>query len=195
MRNKNHGMTLVELSIAVILLSLLVLSYHGIDYFTRGHTIDANRRVKMQNELAFVLEHMSKNVQLGIGYGLGGTGGSQPPLVTLADGFRVRVDINTPQTPSDLTDDTSVDYTLTGNSLSCSLGSEVLATHIVSGVGLSSGGVPADPDKGFYVDLSEDGTVIEVGLVARWYPTQARSSENPEVIMKNKMYTRCASTK
>jgi len=64
---RNKSVTLLELLIAIVLLSVLVLGLTSIDVFSRHHVISSDRRSKLQNELYLILEHMTKNVGLAIG--------------------------------------------------------------------------------------------------------------------------------
>lgn len=63
----NKGVTLAELIIAVILLSVVVLTVSSIDRFSRFHLATSQRRAELQNLVSYVLEHMSKNFVNAIG--------------------------------------------------------------------------------------------------------------------------------
>ncbi len=180
------SVTLVELLIAVTLISLVALGFSSLDIFSRYHVISADRRSKLQNELSYALEDVHKNL-------LYGTGNyDNPPLVQLIDGFKVRVDNNSVQTPQDFSDDTWVSYTLSGNQFSSSA-SGVLASHILSGVEFTA--TPSNPASGLYILFSNNNTVVEVGLVARWKPGEAQSIDNPQAAMKSRIYTRNSAAK
>jgi len=56
------SITLLELLIAITLLSVIVLGFTSIDLFSRFHVLTADRRAKVQNEVSYVLEHMAKNI-------------------------------------------------------------------------------------------------------------------------------------
>lgn len=60
-------MTLMELMIAVILLSLIALGFSSIAMFSHMQMITTDRRAKAQNEATFVLEHMNKEIPRAIG--------------------------------------------------------------------------------------------------------------------------------
>ena len=184
MSQRIRGVTLSELLIAIVLMSLVILGFSSIDLFSRHHVIISDRRIKVQNEASFCLEHMAKNVLQGVGNII------QQPLERItngANGFRVRVDLNTPPTPAILTDDTWISYTLSNNTLSCSLNNETLSTLIVSGVVF--GQMPSNPDSGFYINLTDNNTLIEIGLVARHQPNTLPSVDNPQITMKTRLYT------
>lgn len=176
------SVTLLELLIAISLLGILLLAFTSIDLFSRYHVLTADRRAQVQNEASSVIEHMTKNVLQGVGNII------QPPLEQINNGFRVRVDLRTPPTPAILTDDTWISYTLSGNTLSCSLNNETLSTFIVSGVVF--GQMPSNPNSGFYINLTDNNTLIEIGLVARYRPNNSFSVDNPQITMKTRLYTR-----
>lgn len=181
------ALTLIELLIAISLLSVIVLGFSSIDSFARYQVMSSDRRAKLQNELSFALEHMSKNIMRGIG------DVSSPPLESITNGFRVNVDRNNPPTPGNLGDDTWIRYTLSGNTLRCSLDNEILSTHIVSGV--VTGIMPSNPANGFYINLTDNSIVIEIGLVARWQPAVASSIDNPQITMRSQIQTRSSSAR
>jgi hypothetical protein len=186
----NKSVSLVELLIASTLIILIAVGFTGIDIFSRHHVINAERRVKMQNELAYTLETVNKAVTRGIGdY-------NNPPLALLANGFQVRVDDNSPGTPRDYGDDTLVNFTLSGNDLKYQVGAgpeEILASHILPGVNFGS--LPPNPADGFYIQLSNNDTMLEIALVARWKPNEASSIDNPQVSMKSNISARSSAAK
>ncbi len=63
----NKAVTLAELIIAVVLLSVVVLTVSSIDRFSRFHLRTSQRRAELQNIVSYVLEHMSKNLISAIG--------------------------------------------------------------------------------------------------------------------------------
>lgn len=188
--NLKKSVTLVELIIAISLFGVLVVAFTSFDTYSRQHVIVSDRRARLQNELAYALEQMSK-------YVLQGTGNfNNQPLQQTTNGFRIRVDLHNPPTPADLSDDTWISYTLSGNTLSCSLNSQTLSTHIISNV--SYGSLPtSNPAAGFYYYFTDSNTMVEIGLVGRWDPSplSAISVDNPQVVMKTKVYTRCSSAR
>ena len=192
------GVTLLELLISIALLALIVYGVGSINLFSNYHIISSDRRMKLQNELSFCLEHMSKNISRGVGTF------TQPPLEQLGTtGFRVRIDPN--GTPADLTDDLWVEYSLAASTskLSCHYaaagvhpptipGDEILSdNHLMQGV--VYGVMPDDPGNspsGMYINLTDNYTVVEVGLIARQdpSPSQNESLNNPQAQMKMRLY-------
>jgi Tfp pilus assembly protein PilW len=62
-----QGISLVELIIAIILLSIIILTVTNIQVFSKYHLFTSDRRVKLQNEASLGLEHMTKQVARAIG--------------------------------------------------------------------------------------------------------------------------------
>ena len=190
MPKKICGLSLIELLISIILMSLVVLGFSSIDLFSRHHVISSDRRVKVQNEISYAIEYMSKYVQQSIG------DFNNPPIKRYPPsgpkkGFRVNVDLNLPQTPSDLSDDTWVDFRLVGNRLRAreSGPNEILTEKIIDGVVTTV--MPEIPDQGFYVRITDpgpdQGTAVDIGLVGRYNPTVAASPDNPQISMKTRL--------
>lgn len=65
--NHKIGVTLFELLIAITLIASIVLVLCSIDLFSRHQVISSDRRIKSQNEVSYVLEHMSKEISMAIG--------------------------------------------------------------------------------------------------------------------------------
>lgn len=61
------GMTLLELLIAISLLSLIILALASINTFSHYHVLTAQYRSKVQNEASLILEHMTKQIGNAIG--------------------------------------------------------------------------------------------------------------------------------
>jgi len=197
--NLNKSVTLIELIIAVSLFGVLVVAFTSFDTYSRHHVIVSDRRARLQNELAYALEQMSK-------YVLQGTGNfNNQPLQQTTNGFRVRVDywpysspVQTP-TPQNLNDDLWFNFSLNANTLSsictqvtpgvspaCPF-AETLSTRIIAGV--VYGPIPSNPTSGFYINFTDSNTMVEVGLVGRWNLSSAVSVDNPQVVMKSKVYS------
>lgn len=182
-----HAVTLLELLIALILVAMMAVGFSSIDRFSRHHVITADYQAKLQNELAYTMQHIAKRVQVGIG------DNANPPLFYYPNsaaptGFSVRVDAS--NTPANLNDDQIWRYFRNGNNfevLSCVGGvcspSEVLISgHLVNnsvkGIMPSSGAL-----SGLYLLLepASRDTVINVGLVVRQRPLEDVSATNPQV--------------
>ena len=185
--NRRTGITLLELIIAISLLGVLALAFTSIQSFSQYHAIGSDRRAKVQNELSFVLEHIAKNIQRASGdY-------NNPPIQTVANGFRVRVDVNTTPTPSTYADDTWYNYVLSGNTLSCN--GEVLTTRLVSGTN-SNYPTSAPAGRGFNFGLPDGGmTCLALMLRGRYFPANAVNIDNPETMMGSRFCTASSASK
>jgi Tfp pilus assembly protein PilW len=67
MHKNLKAITLMELLIAVILMTIVVLGLTNIDFFSRFHLISADRRANLQNEVSYILEHMVRQISQAIG--------------------------------------------------------------------------------------------------------------------------------
>jgi hypothetical protein len=76
--NKLHAITLIELLIALVLLSMIILGIANIEIFCKHVFMGADRKTKVSNEVTYVVEHMSKHIGMAVG------DDSQPPVDTLA---------------------------------------------------------------------------------------------------------------
>ncbi|MFH1457900.1 MAG: prepilin-type N-terminal cleavage/methylation domain-containing protein [Candidatus Omnitrophota bacterium] len=91
---KIPGVTLIELIIAIVLISFIVLGIANIDTFFHFHVLNADRRIKIQYETSISLEHMTKEMVRAIG------DTNKPPVTLLLPsgsiyrGIRVWVDEN-----------------------------------------------------------------------------------------------------
>jgi len=62
MRTKVKGFTLLELIIALILFSIIVLAFTNFELFGRYQLISSDRRAKLQNEVSRLIDHVSKHI-------------------------------------------------------------------------------------------------------------------------------------
>ena len=193
------SISLIELLICIMVLATMVLSFHSLETYGHTQVMSADRRTKVQNSLAYCLEHMSKYVQQANG------NKNSPPIKLYPDvapytGFQVRFDCGaqwvtgnplTPQTSSDLSDDVWIYYTLNSATHELSAGCsgancgkcspehsvpatpEILSKKIVANFNNSV--LPVSPADGFYAVVNADplvGNFVDVGLVGRYYPDQ-----------------------
>lgn len=208
------SLTLIELLIAIGLLSVIILAISNIDVFTRFHTISADRRAKLQNEVSILLEHMTKEISKAIGNEMS-TGAGTVVFITnnLPNDALIRVYIDAngngrreaERSNPNPTDDHWLAYRYDGsgspsnqnqlrycgrcqdNSCNFSLcmdGEEILSDRI-------SGFVPFKPeDSDFYLTYN----YVDIQLASCWQPAQAASPDNPEVVMRAKIKMPSVST-
>lgn len=67
MKSYNLGFTIMELIIAIIILSFIILGINGIAVFTRNNVVTADRRAKLQNDVSRVIDHVSRMSNAAIG--------------------------------------------------------------------------------------------------------------------------------
>lgn len=209
--NTTKSLTLIELIVSIIIVTMTVLSFYSLETFSHGQMINSERRVRVQNQLAYALEHMSKYVQQANG------DKNNPPIIYYPNpltptGFQVKYDCNSIQTPSDSTDDVWIYYTLNSSNHELSTGcsgancgscspdrpvppvfpGEVLSNKIIANFDNSI--MPANPTKGFYVQVDSLGNLVDVGLVGRYDTSSSSALANPQVEMKTKIICNNSST-
>jgi len=59
--------TILELLISMIILSILVIIFAAIELFSHTHVLTIDRRAKVQNDLAYIMEHSTKQIAKAIG--------------------------------------------------------------------------------------------------------------------------------
>jgi Tfp pilus assembly protein PilV len=170
MPKKKYGLSLIELLVSVVLMSLVLLGFFTIDLFSRNHVVTADRRAKVQNDISNALEHMSKYIQRSNG------NRNRNAIQALANGFRVYIDLR--NTPSVFTDDGYLDYTLSGNTLSVTCTPNGGTCPFTSPENLSNKVIAG----GFYVNITDFGTEAEIGLTGRYVPTLAADLGNPQIL-------------
>jgi Tfp pilus assembly protein PilV len=89
-RHREKAVTLIELLIAALLLSMIIVGFASVDIFSRNQVLRSSRITQLQNEASFVMDHMTKFVSNAIG------DINNVPVHFYTDnrGFRVRYDSN-----------------------------------------------------------------------------------------------------
>lgn len=67
MKEQNKSVTLLELLLAIVLLSIIVLGLTSIDFFSRHNVVNADVKARLQNKGYLGLEHIKRNALLAIG--------------------------------------------------------------------------------------------------------------------------------
>ncbi len=80
-KKRPSAVTLLELLIAIILISVVVLGMSSFEFFGRFHALDSGKRARLQNEVSFTLEHMTKNIAQAVGFA-----DNNPILITNVSG-------------------------------------------------------------------------------------------------------------
>lgn len=73
-------MTLMELIIALVLLSMIILGITNLELFCRHAFMSTDRKTKVTNEATYILEHMSKFIGNAIGDGSDYPVGNSPAI-------------------------------------------------------------------------------------------------------------------
>lgn len=197
----NKSVSLLELLIAIVLLSVLVLGLTSIDYFSRNHVISSDTRSRLQNEIYLALEHINRSVFRATGdnnnYGI-----LDPSFVTPSGDVmtQIRIDLNVPPTPDNYADDTWVGY---AHDLRVGREGELffcpnVTTLSYCGTGFEGNRVVIAshiPSDGFRVNrvFGPDGATpigFSATLNARRDVSAAVSLENPEMTMMTVTYSR-----
>lgn len=188
MVRRRTGLTLVELIIAMALVSVLVLAVTSFDFFCRSQVVSSQRRAQLQNEATGALEHMNRYIAQAIG------DINNQPFSGYSDnrGIRIRVDSN-------------------GNGQLDASDRYIAYRHINDEISFYSNATLSDPPSGSSEVISRKITItnnpfaaesstnpwglkidivsvnqLEVKVRARWYPNPAvsLSLDNPEVTLK-----------
>ncbi|MFA6358105.1 MAG: hypothetical protein WCY09_05515 [Candidatus Omnitrophota bacterium] len=184
------GVTLIELTMVIVLMSLVFLGFFSIVVFSGEQVKSAINRSKVQNEISYALEFMSKYVQQGIG------NSANPSIKAYATGFQVGVDFNPIQTPGIFSDDSSIIFSLSGNQLSatctnsvtgsgCPFTNETLSSRIAGSL-VTGTIMPESPTEGFYVRITDQGMAVDIGLSGRYKPAVAAGQDNPQISMRTR---------
>lgn len=175
------SLTLIELILSVIILTTMVLSFYSLESFTQSQVFSADRWSRVQNDLTYVLEHMSKYVQKASG------NATFPAVQMTATGFQVRVDFRNTQDPSDLGNTAWVTYELNANTLRTrctALGSGICGSFPASWESLSDRIISFTPTPG----VTPANNIIEIDLVGRFDPDENEDRmTNPQAEMKTKV--------
>lgn len=103
---KTSAVTLIELLIAISLLGLVILSTTSVEMFARKQMKTTDMQTQLLNEVSPAIEHIVKNISLGIG------DKNDPGIKVYPTGkapyLQIRQDIN--KTPSDYSDDIWCEY-------------------------------------------------------------------------------------
>ncbi|MCF7874156.1 MAG: prepilin-type N-terminal cleavage/methylation domain-containing protein [Candidatus Omnitrophica bacterium] len=101
------GMTLIELLVALLLISIVILAVFGIYNASSSFFNSSGTKSKVLNDLIYVLDHIDKNVYLSTGWV------NNPAIVVTtptADSYRIDINQDINQTPINFSDDQGVRY-------------------------------------------------------------------------------------
>lgn len=120
MRNKT-GLTLVEVMIATLLLSIVFLAVSSLYFASQKFYLTAIQRVTIGYEVQYAIQHIYKNTMQAIGdeTSAPGTSGIQLPndTSTTTQRLDIRINTNNPVTSGNYSSATTYSYYLSGNAL------------------------------------------------------------------------------
>jgi len=200
----SKSVTLIELLIAVSIFALIAVGFSNIDTFSRYHVTSSDRRVKLQNDASYVLEHMAKNIT-----GTGTRGGAigdinQPPvnLTTIGGNNAITVWIDANINGTRDAPDKQIVYRYRPapnyeiryypNYTDAPASYEVITSKKIRPDFSSNLSQPT------YCAYNSDNNYIDVQITACWdpdgSPAACGSLDNPALVIKNRIYMPAVST-
>jgi prepilin-type N-terminal cleavage/methylation domain-containing protein len=204
MYKNTHGMTLLELLIALVLLSLIALGFTGLHSFSHYQVISSERQTKIQNEVSFCLAHMTKEISKAIGNER--VDGLYSVINELDIGsdkaIRAYIDANKNGWRDSPPDDYWIAYLLTsaGQLQHCQQCTDSDCTTCILNDSLSTkianfniNVLRVEPTATNCPNCLIDN-YVEITLTGRWQPGQGVSVDNPEITMRNRIKMPSVST-
>ncbi|MFQ5680659.1 MAG: type II secretion system protein J [Candidatus Omnitrophota bacterium] len=183
-RNTNSGLTLIELIIAISLLSLIVLTAGNMDVASRALFGASDRQAELQNEVNPVLLRIKKDVNRAVG----AVGDPGLNVVVNKNCLSIRVDLGGGSNFSYPANDNWVAYKLSGNQIKYYSG-YTNNSACPPGGGLTSDIIANRITDFTITSLTSDFipnfvTGVDVSLTARYDPSQAPNAQNnPELTL------------
>lgn len=189
---QNNSLTLLELIIAMVLLSLVVLSFSSMDIFSRFEVLSSDRRAKLHNEVSYVLEHMTK--EIGKAIGSAGISGQEPVFIIGGTFIQMRIDTNGNGKLDAYPDDRIIAYRWTNSTYKVEYCSDYIGTCAGPGYQtlsqkISNFTASPNPIINNYVDVSLTACYEPTGTT---YPCGTR--DNPNVTMQTRIKMPSVST-
>ncbi len=178
---RKKSVTLIELIIAITLVSVIILGINSISIFSHYHLISSDRRAKLQNDLSYCLDHITKEASKAIGNEA--IFGSTTVVNATNGSLTVFIDANQNAQKDAEPNDYWIQYKLNGNTLNyCSQCPDKACATCSSLQPLSSKITAFTPDP---PNFAADGNYIKVRIITgRWDPANPVSQDNPEVTMQ-----------
>ncbi|MBU4140988.1 MAG: prepilin-type N-terminal cleavage/methylation domain-containing protein [Candidatus Omnitrophica bacterium] len=182
----SKGFTLTEVLIAIVLMGLVIVTVASVDITSRRFFGSITKESRIQDEAKIAMEHIVKNVQLGIG------DAANPGLVVSADGTTIRVqqDTNSKVGKFDANDRT-IEYRYEGGPGYTIVFVQDIINDPTNTENLAEGMVVRS-------DIFSVGSApnqVDVEIQARRDPTQAKSLDNPETTLTSSIVLRAMSCK
>jgi prepilin-type N-terminal cleavage/methylation domain-containing protein len=194
---KKKALTLLELLIAVVLLSVLSLGFFNIHFFTQDQVIQGDRRARVQNDVSFALSHMAKQLrgtdQRGgaIGTALNPPDSLPVELTTVNgdNGMLVWIDFDNNGVRDD-TNDKQIAYAYDAANHTILFYPNFTDAPLVSEAITESRIMPDFSDDATartHVLYDQANNFIEVQITGRWNPDVNAALNNPEVRMTTRI--------
>lgn len=200
----SRSMTFIELLVALILMSVLILGFTSIDLFSRYYVLSADRRSKVQNTVSYVLKHMSLKISQGIG-DESDPPDSRPVNTSNISGdraVRAWIDFNGNARRDAYPADRQIAYRFTGiggpvadryqiwycpecTNNSCTSCNPAWGTAV---------NILSKNIREFDRDYDHDNDFVDITLTGRWDPAQGVSKSNPEINMRSRIKMPSVST-
>lgn len=192
-----RSVTLIELMIGIIIMGTLIVGFFGFQIFFNSQVIDTDKRAKVQNELAYCLEHMAKEISKAIG----DVNNSPVNIANIGGDVAIEVKIDSNLNGQRESTDRVIAYRFTGSSggyeikycpectnkpcAACNPNwDNVLSSRII----------------GFTPSYSSSDNYVGINITACWDPDGSpvacsSNSSNPSLEMKNRIYMPAVSTR
>lgn len=192
------GLSLIELVLAIVLMSLIILSLANIDVFSHFHVISASRWTAAQSEATLALDHIAKEINNAVG----NTAIANQFPVDISNiagdyGVKVWVDGDNDGSKDSYPDDHQIAYRFTAGNGAPADQWQIWYYDTCVGPNCNQAGSTA-PERisyqitGFTAGVT--GNAVNVSVTARWRANQALSRDNPEVTMSSSIKMPAVST-
>ncbi|MCM8801492.1 MAG: hypothetical protein NC912_05775 [Candidatus Omnitrophica bacterium] len=198
------SLSLIELIIAVSLLLFCTLAVTNLDIFSRYQVITSDKRIKVQNELSYALEHMQLQISRAIG---NSTLDSIVDTSAISGDLGVKVYIDAGKWDGTIQDylpgdgvratdnDHWIGYRFTGATGNSPY--QLWYYHFCANANCAGNSSPATVIAKNITSFIVSGLIdnyINVALTGRWDATQNVSVDNPEITMRIRIYLPAVST-
>jgi Tfp pilus assembly protein PilW len=189
----DKSLSLVELLVALSLFTLIVLGFGSIDMFGRVHLLTSDRRLKLQNNVAFVVEHMAKSLS-GTDIAGGAIGDInnypvEPIIISVNSGIAIRVDSNKNGKLDG--EDKQVAYIYSSADYQIWYYSDASITDsydVLTGSHIRPD-FSTTTTQPTYCSYNSSQNYIELQLTASWDPAGIQGTiDNPQIIRKDNLY-------
>jgi Tfp pilus assembly protein PilV len=183
-----QGLTLTELIIAAVLVSIIFAGALSVEYAVRNSRGMASKDALLAMSTAATMLQITRDANIAVG------DASDPGMVSTADGFCLRQDRNTPATAHNYTDDSWVCYSrLSQNIHRCvkasgSAASSCQGADPVIGTAVFTAGEGSKFIPQIVINFPQ-GIYLDISLTNRPNPTAALDPiDNPDLTLQSRIY-------